>query len=211
MKSRKQHFRASADAGFTLIETLVALSLMALIASFLNGGIVFGRRAWENASDRDEVFVVDAVNIALREVLQRVVPYRPIPNQPVLAFEGLPNTLSFISLGDAEVEIGGLTQNHFRVVSRVTRELDFTYSSSPLRLSEARVPSLSTRPAQILLGNVESVRFRYFGSPEKGQAHQWFDSWAGYSRLPKLIECKGVVVSGTRRSFEVVIDMTYRE
>ena len=40
------------NAGFTLVELLVAITLLALVSAALFGGLRFGARAWESATSR---------------------------------------------------------------------------------------------------------------------------------------------------------------
>ena len=64
----------AANAGFTLLEMLLALTLMAMITGALVGGLRLGQRAWET-SRRDETRgEVEAAARAISQMLTRAWP-----------------------------------------------------------------------------------------------------------------------------------------
>jgi prepilin-type N-terminal cleavage/methylation domain-containing protein len=84
------------DAGFTLLEMLVAAALMALIAVTAAGGLRFGARVWERAADAGEAATEDrALRRFLRETLTGLAPVRPRDGsrEPALLLEGRPDRL----------------------------------------------------------------------------------------------------------------------
>jgi prepilin-type N-terminal cleavage/methylation domain-containing protein len=67
----------SRQAGFTLLEMIVALAALSLLMVMLTGTVQFGARAWEGQSRRVEAYAeTDAVHSVLRTMLQGA---RPIP------------------------------------------------------------------------------------------------------------------------------------
>ncbi|CCQ73352.1 type II secretion system protein J [Magnetospira sp. QH-2] len=84
-----------ADTGFTLMEMLVSLSVLALIMTLLSGSLHFGARAWEKGRmvlDRDAD--LRAVHRVLRRMVTETAP-EVIPGDKGLtfAFSGTPNAL----------------------------------------------------------------------------------------------------------------------
>src|SRR5579864_2460479 len=69
------------DAGFTLLELLISLTLLAVLSAILFGGLRFGTRAWERsevmASETDEIAI--AQNF-LRRQLSDAYPLLTIGN-----------------------------------------------------------------------------------------------------------------------------------
>ncbi|MDH3594369.1 MAG: prepilin-type N-terminal cleavage/methylation domain-containing protein, partial [Rhodospirillales bacterium] len=65
------------SGGFTLVELLVALTLLGLIFVALFGGLRFGTRTWETGNQRSEAFAeVEVMQSLLRRQLAQAVTLR---------------------------------------------------------------------------------------------------------------------------------------
>jgi general secretion pathway protein J len=157
------------EAGFTLLETLVALVVLGLIMVGLTQGLRFGVAAWDRQSvtiDRDGA--LDATDRTLRTLLARMAPGDD-PRLP--AIDGAANQLAFttelpdaapaspIRLSDVAI---GVDAAH-RLVLRWTPHLHAKLLAPP-------------RPQQAtLLPGVASIAFGYF-QPGVGS---WRETWRG--------------------------------
>ncbi|HEV8262433.1 MAG TPA: prepilin-type N-terminal cleavage/methylation domain-containing protein, partial [Burkholderiales bacterium] len=86
------------SSGYTLIEMLVALSLLALMAVLLSGSFRFGARTWEATSQEiDRVGEVEAAQNFLRRQLAQAMPltFRPAAAEPEPVFRGEAQDLQF--------------------------------------------------------------------------------------------------------------------
>jgi general secretion pathway protein J len=165
---------------------LVALALAALITSFLSGGIVFGRRAWEQSAERDEALAAEAVRGALKEALERIVPYRPDANLPTLMVEGWSDRLSFVALGDPQVETGGLRVVRLEVVRTDGGSGHLVFAALPVRKTAA-AGNAQSGMRNVLINGVTRLTFRYFGVRENSENLQWLEEWRGRVSLPRAI------------------------
>ncbi|MDH3918344.1 MAG: prepilin-type N-terminal cleavage/methylation domain-containing protein [Rhodospirillales bacterium] len=186
------------SGGFTLVELLVALTLLGLIFVALFGGLRFGTRTWETGNQRSEAFAeVEVMQSLLRRQLAQAVTLRtPKGDQAVFVGEG--DRLGFAAPGPSQTGVGGLylfeiftepsDENH-RLVLRW--QIHRPALEFPLDDEESK--------RRVLLENVEGLRFSYFGDTEKRKDVQWNDSWSDLEFLPKLVLIEVALPSGDGR------------
>jgi general secretion pathway protein J len=161
------------DAGFTLLELLVALVVLGLLMAGLTQGIRFGFSAWGmqarlGASSGD----LDAIDRALRRLVEQA---RPPADQVTPSLRGTGSSLAFISALPV-------------TLAAATREADIRLSVDGGRLVLDWMPHLHAAwlgpPRQprreVLLDHVEALEVSYLGSAG------WVKSW-DTARLPLLI------------------------
>ena len=106
-------------AGFTLLELLISLTLLAALSTILFGGLRFGTRAWERseaqAAETDEIAV--AQNF-LRRQLSEAYPLVTTadPTGARIYFEGGSDSLQFLAPAPAALAAGG--RSRFALVAR---------------------------------------------------------------------------------------------
>jgi general secretion pathway protein J len=167
------------SAGFTLVELLVATTLLALVSAALFGGLRFGARAWESGADRIERSgEIEAVQELLRRALFEATDLAEVEPESMV---GAPDGLSFFSPLPRHAGTGG--------IGRYRLELD--KGGRLLIAWEPRRPgaALAAPPAgdpSVILGDVERISIEYFGANKADQAPVWQDRWSG-PLLPFLI------------------------
>jgi general secretion pathway protein J len=189
--------RRHSPAGTTLIELLVALSLLSLMAVLLLGGMRLGLRVWDVGGDR-QVFEqrVERTDAFLRQFLGQAgrtasevtmagaaeSGAAPLPIARA-GFLGEPDRLHFIALlpyqlgsdGKYEFDLG-------RHASAKGGNLVLGWRRSIGSASEADQATQT-----VLLGDVRSMRFAYFGHLTNEPQSAWHDRWADPTGLPALI------------------------
>ena len=189
--------RRHSPAGTTLIELLVALSLLSLMAVLLLGGMRLGLRVWDVGGDR-QVFEqrVERTDAFLRQLLGQAgrtasevtmagADESGAPPQAIVraGFQGEPDRLHFIALlpyqlgsdGKYEFDLG-------RHASADGGNLVLGWRRSIGSASEADQPTQT-----VLLSDVRSMRFAYFGHLTNEAQSAWHDRWADPTGLPALI------------------------
>src|SRR3569832_1104631 len=166
----------SPNAGFTLIEMLVTMTLLALIVVVLFGGLQFGARVWEGAqahgASTEELRVVQ--NLIRRE-LEQAYPYYDTADSvhPVVDFRGGQDWVEFI----APSPTGAGAVGRDRITIRAE------HAGAETRLTIRGVPELSgARNAgwsSVLLQTVGAIRISYF---TPGGA--WTAGWPGADTMP---------------------------
>lgn len=178
--------------GFTLLELLIALTLLGFIMVLLFGGLRLGVRSWD-ASQRqlDTLNSVRSLEGFLRREMSVANPYRwkTGPSQRI-AFLGERDKLTFVAPIPARVGGGGLYAisialeqqgNEKRIVWRylpVTAQMqDFSAlaQSTPMVLAASE------------LAQVEDIWLSYFGQENQSTAPRWMDRWENDKALPDLI------------------------
>ena len=186
--------------GFTLIEVILAMTLLVTIMVLLYGGLTFALKSWD-AGDANGRRVADrrlGENFLRRE-LTEIFPMRWKNATAVkFAFEGERERLKFVSSRPAGLAQGGLSLVGFEVVqsndARRSRNLmmrrampdDEAVDFAPLDKSEA----------VILLADVDTVAFSYFGSENDFTEGKWTEKWEFAASLPQLIRLRVKTAEG---------------
>jgi general secretion pathway protein J len=174
--------------GFTLIETVVALTLLAVMLGMLFGGLRAGVRAWDAGTDRgdraDDILLTASF---VRKELTAAFPWRfKDPLAVKLAFRGERESVRFVSMRPAEVGGGGLA-----FVSFVFEPGQRGGDGGKLVMRRAFASSDATDFSSLdgadkftLLDGVSSVRFSYFGSENDATPPSWAEKWEFTQRIP---------------------------
>lgn len=192
------------QAGFTLVELLVALALSAAIASFIIGGFHLVRRTSAITYDRERAGEVDAAATQLRGLLARTTPVKTIDEVDRvvrLLFEGRTDTITFVTLSEATAFQGGLMR--VRLSSQDRPPSPGNPTALVLRTAVFRAnPRLvfESEPV-VLFREVLGFSLQYFGAPGLGKPPQWHSEWLGRDRMPlaMLVQVDLASGSGTRR------------
>jgi general secretion pathway protein J len=167
----------SAEAGFTLIEIVVALALAGLVSLILMHGVGLTVRGVDRLSDRVErLDQRRALEALLRRSLELTAAIPVFEGRP--AFVGQPDSLSFLSIA----EDGGPG------LYRIKLALDAQLPDRPLMLTRQLVGSTAPRRADgVLAHHVRRLALAYFGAPTPGVKSAWHSSWHEASAPPDLV------------------------
>jgi general secretion pathway protein J len=94
--------RAGTRRGFTLLEVVIALAILATLLVVAYGGLRVGLSAWRQGEDRAEAHQhVRALSSLLARSIAAAFPYHHVSGPgatPAVLFEGRPDGLSFVSV-----------------------------------------------------------------------------------------------------------------
>jgi len=180
--------RRTRAGGFTLVELLVAMTIMALMMGLLFGGLRLASRAWNTTEQRlDQTAVVSAVQ---RFVRQRLTAARTLELPQIfdnkrrnqVIFSGGTARLTFIS----DMPANRATGLQLMVLTRRDNKLWLRYRPFVKRkgLFNDRSSAWSERR---LLKGVSGLRFSYYGRPADADSAGWYQNWQGQTHLPTLI------------------------
>jgi general secretion pathway protein J len=192
--------RTPFECGFTLLELLLAITILGLLMSVLAGGLRFGARAWESGDARAEQLTeLGVVQRFLRQLIGQARPH-PIDGAAVpakAAFAGAPDGVAFMALAPARLAGG-----EFHVFSlgleaaEAGRSLVLGWYPLP-HGEEASDPDAGARRT-VLLEGIETASFAYFDPGGPSRAPGWRESWHDPLLLPSLVRLQLVFVDRDR-------------
>jgi general secretion pathway protein J len=185
--------------GFTLIEVVLAMALLATIMVLLYSGLTFAIRSWD-AGDANGRRVADqrlGENFLRRE-LTEMFPMRFKDATVVrFAFEGEEEHLKFASVRPPGIQQSGLAlvgiglqevpgSRARNLVMRRALPNDEATDFSPLEKAEA----------SIVMTNIASIEFAYFGAENDFAEPKWTDSWSFGNTIPQLVRLRVKTMDG---------------
>ena len=172
------------EAGFTLLELLIATALLGLLTVVLLESTRFGVQVWA----RSESAITDEnqirrVQTTLTEELSRAYPLFMASgtSDAHIDFDGSADRLTFLS-PDGDLP-GAMARTS--ITTETTEGDTNLVSSSTLELS-AKAATDKT----ILFRNIKALSLSYFGSDSDGERPSWRNDWHGKTRLPFLIRIR---------------------
>lgn len=184
------------EAGFTLLEMLVAMTLFSLILSFF--GALFYRMGTTNAaiSRIERMENVDVVRRHLLQGLEGIRPHSYVDTNGIrkVLFSGEPSRVAFIGVGAGDRETGGL----YETKVWLEPEGKLLLQRQPFGWGQG----LDLKP-EVLLDNVGSIEFSYFPCPSEAQSAD-VHRWANPSQLPSQITLTATFKAGDVRDWREI-------
>ncbi len=173
---------AMSDSGFTLLEMLVAMTLLGLLSVALFGALRFGLRIWERSETLTaQSNLVRKVQAQLTREIMQAYPevVGSDPTHQSVAFDGRSNTLSYLAADLAhpgaldKVEIGIAPGSH-----------------ALTRTEKMELSSGGSARSMTLLGGISAMDISYFGSQGENDAPRWQSEWQNRMSLPSLVRIR---------------------
>jgi general secretion pathway protein J len=180
------------DAGFTLLELIIALALLAIIAALLSGSLSMAARSWDGGDKKaGDVASMRQTQEFLREQLTAELPLRlkKVVELPLM-FAGEHDEIRYAAALPPRVQEGGAW--FFRLA--IAREgdksrlvLERTYPD-PTALEN---PQFTGAERSVLADGIGELAISYFGRDENAtdaDTPTWRDRWDDRQRLPLLVK-----------------------
>lgn len=183
---RRQH--DGAEAGFTLVELIVALAVLGLVLGLLGSAAKLLRGTGDRVAERaaalgDLGLVADVLQDRLGAAV--ALDMGP-PGQWVIAFDGQPEAVRFTTLSSdlapgeplvamaiGTAEAGGLELWRAEIAADAP---GFRVFESPERVER-----------RLLASEVVALRLGYFGRKDGDAAATWHSTWQAERRLPQAV------------------------
>jgi general secretion pathway protein J len=180
------------SAGFTLVEALASLAILALVSLMLVAGTGFARTRLTRLQAADDGEIVETAQDLLRARLARAFPYaRAYTGTPRVEFDGQPDRLTFYG-PPPDADAPDALQ-HYALGVTTAGVLQLT------RVSElADEPAASTKALPLLRG-VTGLAIDYFGAAPPDNQPRWRPRWEQLDTLPRLVRLRVGFAPGDRR------------
>ncbi len=193
-------------SGFTLLEVLVAVVIMAVIMTTAFGALRLGGRSWEagvtRATDNERFRAVAGL---MRRQVSQVIPMRwPDDKKKRIAFDGASDQLRFISPAPQQHRQAGLFEYGLSA-QQDGADTNLILSFIPFNPDSEAFQRPARHQQLLLVAGLQRVSFDYFGSPGNAQARarkstqppSWQPRWAAdATRFPDLIRVRLEVNAG---------------
>lgn len=189
----------SKDGGYSLVEALASLMILAMISGLLVSGLSSGRHLWEHPdSGADLNETVEGAHATLRHLLERTFAQPLIDSSsPSVIFTGAPDSMDFLAPAQDSRRPSEIQRY------RLTLSADGNLVLSSIS-DLAADPDAAPRSV-VLLRNVQSVGFDYFGAVAPDNLPQWRPIWKTEPRLPVLIRIRLGFMPGDSRWWPTLI------
>ncbi len=180
MKKNCERIRRTSVSGFTLLELIIALSILSMVIVLIGRGFHLGLNAWEKGeSETRWTQRLRVLSGLMSQQLKSVYPYRmEIDDEKVILFKGESDSVLFVTtLTDSLY--GG-----FKWVRYSFREETLMYKEG--LLPDKELTGEISGDDEIMDTNIEEVKFEYY-SPEE---EEWKESWDFGEDLPGAVRVK---------------------
>lgn len=174
----------SRSAGFTLIELIIAITILSLITVIIGGAFRLGIQAWEKGEketgDSQRLRVLSSL---LSQQLKSFYPYEikmEDKDEKVVLFKGESDSITFVTtLTDSSY--GG-----FKWVKYVFRDGALFYMEGllPDKKFQEKIKNKNKDKEEIIDKNIDEFKFSYFSSDDD----EWKESWDFGEDLPGAVK-----------------------
>lgn len=166
-------FHCSGEAGFSLLDTLIALAVTAFVGVAGAGATFLAMRTYEGVREAAArtTFVLDA-DRTLRSLLDRLAVSSIERYQP--SFSGTDGGFSLVSTGPEALFTDSVRPLNIRI--------DSSGSTATLLLERpdvSRRDGFASAPAEL--------RFSYFGAPSRDEEERWLERWERRDAMPRAL------------------------
>jgi general secretion pathway protein J len=179
-------FRNDGEAGFTVVELMVAVALLSILGVVVLNVLQIGISSWTQSVQHSERSDEDDLTSGLlRRLLAEAYPhYLSTGARPRADFAGTLVSLSFLASGPAVLGRKGRWRFTLSVAD-VGGQSAMTLAARP----ELAAPNEDVIK-RTLLSNVRSIAFAYFGSLSGHRDASWHNQWLDQPVLPRLIRLR---------------------
>lgn len=181
------------EQGFTLVELLIAISLLGLISVVTYGAIWTANRSLHAVERRVELS--DELRITQEFFRQSLSQARGVmavrDGRMAVVFNGEAESLSFVAPAPLQRgSAGGLYRYRFKLGGDADtgRTLYLSYAQFLAGLEYDDLAGLQGK--SLLMAGVKEISFSYYGSAVAGDEARWLDEWPRRDMLPQLVQLK---------------------
>jgi general secretion pathway protein J len=196
--------------GFTLLELLIAISILALTFTLMTGGIRFGVAAWEKGSDIGRH--AGEIRTAHRILRRQIEQLRPVTKRQErrqrrgrrAAFAGEPETMQFIAPPPAQSAAPGIYLIRLAIETAQDGKR-LTMAWRRLQPDHADFTEDRDMETAVLGQGLASGTIDYFGRARGEDVARWHRRWVERNVVPELIRIRLTYPDGADRQWPDLI------
>jgi general secretion pathway protein J len=175
---------AARESGYTLVELLASLLIVAIASVMMLSGIGTAHRVWTRADVANAGGeTVSGAQLLLRDKLEHAFPatrYDKVPTY--IDFAGAANGINFLAPPRDLHAPSGLV----RYMLQLAPNGDLVLNDLSDLASDPKAPG----EPLVLLHNVQQIDIAYFGVLPPDKAPAWHEAWQGRQTLPLLVRVR---------------------
>jgi general secretion pathway protein J len=181
------------EEGFTLLEIMVVMVVLAMIVTTAFGALRLGERSWEaglaRASETEKMRTVSGL---LQRQFNQILPLTwSADSQMHLAFSGTREQVRFIAPAPQHEGATGLFEFTLAIESHEGGAHLVLYYQLHNPDSTGFQPEDSDRQRILLVDELKTATFAYYGSPSTEDPPQWHSQWSvDAEAFPQLVHAR---------------------
>ena len=194
------------NTGFTLLEMLIAITLLAMMTAVLYAGLGSNSRAAERGEGLlDDLNRLRTVQQFIRRQIQHMLPLaiEQTKGEKPIRFEGEPQRFRFIAPMPGHLHYAG---PHVQTVAVINegQGLTLQFSHQSLRRLQEDFNQTESQPPVTLLQNVKTATFSYLKVDKQKEITEWQTYWQERDKLPALVRIDIVMMNNDQLSWPLV-------
>lgn len=189
-RSKSHRDRRRRECGFTLLELLLAISILALMFALLAGGVRFGVAAWEKGSTLGKhTAELRTAHRLIRRQIERSRPVRRPDRREErhLAFVGDADGLRFVAPPPAHLSEPGVYLIRLSIEAGA-RGKRLIMAWRRLQPDYSDFAEDGEMESVILADRLADGAISYFGRLDDEEDGRWHRRWAEAAELPRLVK-----------------------
>lgn len=192
------------DSGFSLLETLLGLTLTAMIGVLMMGSLQMGTRVWERqkagALPGEEQLVLGQTSEWLAQAMPAKL--RSLDSPPFVPFFGDPNRASFIYSAPGLGASPGVYAVDLALMEAAGceggRKL-MMRASRIVPVDEEGATQTAAPPERELAKCISAPSFAFWGTQTDQATASWHDSWQSQLKLPSVVRLRSISAEGVEQ------------
>lgn len=204
MMNRGRNMPAS-TAGFTLVELLLAITLMSILLGLTYSGLRAATRSAERGEDRLAIAgEIRASHQFIRKQLNQMLPlaFAQFDDESRIVFVGDNRSIQFVAPMPGYLGSGGPQVQLLELVDGDDGDV-LQFRHSLLQFFEEEF--LFDRDPVVLLENIEVAEFEFVGLDDEGLLTQWMPAWDEQDVLPVAVRLNLEFGEGKRAQWPLLV------
>ena len=186
--------------GFTLIEVMLAMTLLSIIMILLTSALTISAQSWDVGEDKiaqaDEIALV--YNFFQRQLVSARPLWQDVPatdpesslqdSPRTFSFQGSSSSLQFVSAFPASAARAGLQL--FTIEKAQSQDRENAIIVTIIPFFPAAEGAVWEPEHEILIDRVRSFELAYFGRDDESGTRFWHDDWLDRKTLPSLVSIR---------------------